>query len=264
MLPDVKVFANSENDLNCSLVNRMNRNLYSVIYTVHWSKRPSLHSLRFQIFTMGNQLFSSPPPNLLEQNYDHKDIKLWRVNKEIQPRSSGGPLNFGDPDDRSLSEEEVKVIIPRRMYQTCKETMCLRENEVYNKCWEVEGAMALARCDQAPVNKCMKDMFSSSQFRLAIAREYMDERSHYRQTGQRTPRYLRTNWVSRLPGDFGMDANGDYKPRKPLGWSQAYPGGEPSWAGTGPTGVDSARASRSESQQTNPAETEGQSTRTQL
>ena len=124
--------------------------------------------------------------------------------------------------------------------------------------------MALARCDQAPVNKCMKDMFSSSQFRLAIAREYMDERSHYRQTGQRTPRYLRTNWVSRLPGDFGMDANGDYKPRKPLGWSQAYPGGEPSWAGTGPTGVDSARASRSESQQTNPAETEGQSTRTQL
>ena len=61
-----------------------------------------------------------------------------------------------------------------------------------------------------------------------------------------------------------MDANGDYKPRKPLGCSQAYPGGEPSWAETGPTGVDSARASRSESQQTNPAETEGQSTRTQL
>ena len=51
-------------------------------------------------------------------------------------------------------------------------------------------------------------------------------------------RYLRSNWVSRLPGDIGMDANGAYIPRKPLGWSEAYAEGEPSWAGTGPTGVE--------------------------
>ena len=109
----------------------------------------------------------------------------------------------------------------------------------------------------------MDNMFASPQFRLAIAREYLDERSHNRQTGQRTPRYgldtyetnhldcvstlfiyalyfryLRSNWVSRLPGDIGMDANGAYIPRKPLGWSEAYAEGEPSWAGTGPTGVE--------------------------
>ena len=35
----------------------------------------------------------------------------------------------------------------------------------------------------------MDNMFASPQFRLAIAREYLDERSHNRQTGQRTPRY---------------------------------------------------------------------------
>ena len=48
------------------------------------------------------------------------------------------------------------------------------------------------RCDKRPVTDCMDNMFSSPQFRLAIAREYLDERSHYRQTGQRTPRYGNT------------------------------------------------------------------------
>ena len=143
---------------------------------------------------------------------------------------------------------------------------------------------------------CMNNMFASSQFRLAVAREYLDERSHNRQTGQRTPRYknifhtnlvlsrlcfyfvqpflvdlyyfryLRSNWVSRLPGDIGMDANGAYIPRKPLGWSEAYAEGEPSWAGTGPTGVEtpSTQAPGSEPQKSKAAETECRPTKSQL
>jgi len=187
---------------------------------------------------MGSIFSSTPLPNLFDQKYNHNEINLWKGQREILPQSSGGPLNLGDPDDRSLSEEELKVIIPRRMYRTCKETMCFKENEDYDKCWKDEGSMALTRCDKKPVKDCMDNMFASPQFRLAIAREYLDERSHNRQTGQRTPRYLRSNWVSRLPGDIGMDANGAYIPRKPLGWSEAYAEGEPSWAGTGPTGVE--------------------------
>ena len=31
------------------------------------------------------------------------------------------------------------------MYRTCKETMCLKENEDYDKCWKDEGSMALTR-----------------------------------------------------------------------------------------------------------------------
>ena len=39
----------------------------------------------------------------------------------------------------------AEMLCHRRMYQTCKETMCAKENEEYDKCWEVEGSMALTR-----------------------------------------------------------------------------------------------------------------------
>lgn len=39
----------------------------------------------------------------------------------------------------------AETFLNRRMYQICKETMCFKENEEYDKCWEVEGTMALTR-----------------------------------------------------------------------------------------------------------------------
>ena len=63
--------------------------------------------------------------------------------------------------------------------------------------------MFCLRCDNRPVVDCMDNMFASSQFRLAIAREYLDERSHYRQTGQRTPRY----WKKTLMRFFILTVN---------------------------------------------------------
>lgn len=61
---------------------------------------------------MGSQ-FSTTPPNLFDQNYDHTEMTMWKVQREVLPKSSGGPLNLGDPYDRSLSEAEVKILIPR-------------------------------------------------------------------------------------------------------------------------------------------------------
>ena len=59
-------------------------------------------------------LFSVPPPsNIFDQNYSYKELNIWRAQKEVQPKSSGGPLNLGDPNDRSLSEVEVRDLIPR-------------------------------------------------------------------------------------------------------------------------------------------------------
>ena len=62
---------------------------------------------------MGSLFSIPPPPNLLDENYNHSDMIIWRVQKENLPKSSGGPLDLGDPYDRSLSEAEVKIIIPR-------------------------------------------------------------------------------------------------------------------------------------------------------
>lgn len=62
---------------------------------------------------MGSIFSSTPPPNLFDQKYDHNEINMWKGQREILPKRSGGPLNLGDPDDRSLSEEELKDVIPR-------------------------------------------------------------------------------------------------------------------------------------------------------
>ena len=101
--------------------------------------------------------------------------------------------------------------------------------------------------------------------KLVNAHQGMKYMNSIELTGHRF-RYLRTNWVSRLPGDIGMDANGAYIPRKPLGWSEAYAEEEPSWAGSGPTGVEipSTQARDSEPQKSKAAETKYQPTETKL
>ena len=81
----------------------------------------------------------------------------------------------------------------------------------------------------------MKDHIVGKQANVLQGKAFSIFSCHYLAP---TPRYLRSNWVARLPGDSGLDPNGNYIPRRPLGWAEAYPGEQPSWAGTGPSGCD--------------------------
>ena len=52
----------------------------------------------------------------------------------------------------------AETLLNRRMIQTCKETMCFKENEEYDKCWKVEGSMALTRSATAGADKNLSSL----------------------------------------------------------------------------------------------------------
>lgn len=79
--------------------------------------------------------------------------------------------------------------------------------------------------------KCVEGWFYDPDFKAAIIEEYLNERSHFRQTGIKTKRYKRGAYVGRdLDTDPALDANGKYRLRKPTGWDESYPDGPPKWA----------------------------------
>ena len=57
----------------------------------------------------------------------------------------------------------------------------------------------------------------NESFRERVTLEYLNERSHYRQTGLATVRYYHGKFVPRNEDNDGpaLDENGLYRPRKP-------------------------------------------------
>ena len=64
---------------------------------------------------------------------------------------------------------------------------------------------------------CSHKWMENESFRERVTLEYLNERSHYRQTGIATVRYFHGKFVARHVEKDGtpFDENGHYRPRKP-------------------------------------------------
>lgn len=64
---------------------------------------------------------------------------------------------------------------------------------------------------------CLNHWFNDPGFKERVTLEYLNERSHYRQTGTKTKRYLFGKFVPRDPAKDGpaLGEDGKYKPQKP-------------------------------------------------
>ena len=64
---------------------------------------------------------------------------------------------------------------------------------------------------------CSHKWMENESFRERVTLEYLNERSHYRQTGIATVRYFHGKFVARHVEKDGtpFDENGLYRPRKP-------------------------------------------------
>jgi len=79
--------------------------------------------------------------------------------------------------------------------------------------------------------KCQKEWMETPEFVAAVKEEYLNERSHYRQTGIKQKRYQRGKFIERdVENDPPLDSEGRYRPQKPRGWDESYPDGPPPWA----------------------------------
>ncbi len=98
----------------------------------------------------------------------------------------------------------------------------------------IQGLMMWWHCRQEKdeMVACMEKWFYDKTFKEAVIEEYLNERSHFRQTGVKTKRYEKGTMVLRdEKSDPALDKDGNYRPRKPNGWDEAYAKtGPPKWA----------------------------------
>ena len=75
--------------------------------------------------------------------------------------------------------------------------------------------------------------WQNPDFKDQVTEEYLNERSHFRETGVKTKRYHRGTFIARDESIDGppLDKNGVYRPRKPRDWDKHYAeSGPPKWA----------------------------------
>ncbi len=64
---------------------------------------------------------------------------------------------------------------------------------------------------------CLKKWYDDPDYKERVALEYLNERSHFRQTGIKTQRYRHGKFLNRDVSKDGpaLDEKGQYRPQKP-------------------------------------------------
>ena len=101
---------------------------------------------------------------------------------------------------RDLSKMEEDPMIPQRMRDITRTQLCVDTVREFSECSKREGFAMAWRCrdEKDCMVQCQKDWFDNPQFVSAVTEEYLNERSHYRQTGIKQKRYNRVGTMTRI------------------------------------------------------------------
>merc|ERR1711974_458886 len=146
-----------------------------------------------------------------------------------------GPLKLGDPYYRGLSKMENDPMLPARMRDTARSELCQESVREFSECTQKAGFSLVYACrkERDALVGCIDGWMQKPEFRDRVAEEYLNERSHFRETGVKTKRYDRGTFIPRDESVDGpsLDNSGVYRPRKPRDWNQYYQDtGPPKWA----------------------------------
>lgn len=157
--------------------------------------------------------------------------------KDYRPLPShmyGGPKGLGDPTFRGLSKMEEDPLIPQRMRDISQNNFCKAEWQKFDECTKGKGPFAAAygcKPENHTYIKCLEGWFEDRDFKEKVIIEFLNERSHYRETGVKTPRYRHGKFIKRDEELYGpaLDENGKYRPQKPRDWDKYWKDNPPSW-----------------------------------
>eukprot|EP00095_Tigriopus_kingsejongensis_P005857 maker-scaffold38_size502422-snap-gene-0.17 protein:Tk05857 transcript:maker-scaffold38_size502422-snap-gene-0.17-mRNA-1 annotation:"c3orf68 homolog" len=168
---------------------------------------------------------AQPPPNS-EKDHPAPEKRIFASHMYT------GPLSLGDPYYRKLSNMEQDPMITQRMRDIARE-LCPIPVKAMNECGKKHGLLSAFKCrpERDDIVECIGSWLEKDGFRATVAEEYLNERSHYRQTGKKTKRYSKGHFMGRdREKDPPLDEQGNYRPQKPSGWDESYPNGQPDWA----------------------------------
>jgi len=181
---------------------------------------------------MGNMLFNRRLGTAEDPDGELSDGRKaeYRIFKQ---HMYGGPKGLGDPTYRELSRMEEDPMIPQRMRDITRTQLCTDVVQAFADCSKNNGFSMVVKCQEEKncMVQCQLEWMQKPEFIKAVTEEYLNERSHYRETGIKQTRYKRGKFIHRdIENDPPLDANGNYRPQKPIGWDESYPDGPPKWA----------------------------------
>lgn len=102
----------------------------------------------------------------------------------------GGPMNLGDPDDKTLRKVERDILVLNLVRKRMHEEKCHNEAETLDKCGGEAGLLVGFKCrkERDSLLDCSKKWFYDEDFRQECVEEYLRQRTYYRRTGK--PGYL--------------------------------------------------------------------------
>lgn len=91
----------------------------------------------------------------------------------------------GDPDDKTLRTNEIKVLIPQIVRERARKEKCTAEVAEFEKCCKATGLMMAFKCrpQTAILKECMGRWYYDDAFFEECKQVYLDQRSEYRRTG---------------------------------------------------------------------------------
>ncbi|XP_020291579.1 COX assembly mitochondrial protein homolog [Pseudomyrmex gracilis] len=103
----------------------------------------------------------------------------------LSPKLGGGPMGFGDPDDRTLRKVEKDVMIPKLIRERTKEEKCVDEIKEFHQCCLNSGLLHVVKCrkENNIMKACMEKWYYNEDFIKECTEQYLNERSEFRQTG---------------------------------------------------------------------------------
>ena len=125
-------------------------------------------------------------------------------------------------------------MLPQRMRDTARTDLCQDYVKGFTECTQKHGFSMITSClkERDALVACIEKWVETPEFKERMAEEYLNERSHFRETGIKTKRYDRGKFSARDEERDGpaLDKNGLYRPRKPRDWDEYYKDGPPKWA----------------------------------
>merc|ERR1711878_174789 len=108
-----------------------------------------------------------------------------------------GPLKLGDPNFRGLLKREQDPLITQRMRECATRELCKNFRLAVNDCGKEYGQFYRAwnygtggcRKEADELADCVQSWLDNDDLREMMTLEYLNERSHYRQTGIKTVRF---------------------------------------------------------------------------
>lgn len=103
----------------------------------------------------------------------------------LPDRLSGGPHGLGDPNDRRLRRVEKEILVPQKMRDKARAEKCADLVEIFGECSKREGLMMPFKCrrENDALKACLKKWYEDPGFQHLCREEYLQERSHFRETG---------------------------------------------------------------------------------